>query len=75
MYMNELSSLFKTEDLKSLWERTVESQGRLTFEGFVTRLEQIGLIARKKYPKRYDYSVADLYVYGFKVKRKQGQRK
>ena len=76
-HIKELSSLFNLEDLRVLWERTVQNKNNLneSFDSFVTRLEQIGLIARKKYPKRYAYSVADLYVYGFEVKRKQGQRK
>lgn len=73
--MNELNSLFKTEDLENLWRQTIASQSELSFENFLTRLEQIGLIASRRDRKRYDYAVADLYVYGFGVRRKQGQRK
>ncbi len=73
--MNELSSLFKVEDLKLLWGDTVANQSDLSFENFLKRLEQIGLIAERKNKKRYDYAVVDLYVYGFGVKRTQGQRK
>ncbi|MCW6037501.1 P-loop NTPase [Spirulina subsalsa FACHB-351] len=73
--MNELSSLFKEEDLELLWRDTVANQSNLSFENFLKRLQQIGLIAERKNKKRYDYAVADLYVYGFGVKRRQGQRK
>ncbi|WP_017306760.1 P-loop ATPase, Sll1717 family [Spirulina subsalsa] len=73
--MNKLSSLFKEEDLELLWRDTVANQSNLSFENFLKRLQQIGLIAERKDKKRYDYAVADLYVYGFGVKRRQGQRK
>ncbi|MFZ9738099.1 MAG: MinD/ParA family ATP-binding protein [Prochlorotrichaceae cyanobacterium] len=76
--LNELSSLFKKDDLETLWKKyvlpVVETPHK-SFDKFVTRLEEIGLIATKKYSNKYDYSIADLYVYGFKVRRRQGQRK
>jgi hypothetical protein len=74
-HMNELSSLFKVEDLEQLWQRTIADKSDMSFDNFLKRLEQIGLIAKRKNNKRYDYAVADLYVYGFAVKRRQGQRK
>lgn len=73
--INELSSLFNTKDLEKLWKKTIPEQSENSFDSFVKRLEEIGLIAKKKYNKRYDYAVANLYVYGFGIKRTQGQRK
>lgn len=73
--MNELTSLFKREDLQQLWRKTVAEQSDDSFDSFVKRLKEIGIITDKKYNDRYDYAVANLYVYGFEVKRSQGQRK
>ena len=73
--ISELSSLFKTEDLEKLWNKTIGAESKQSFDSFVKRLEEIGLIAKKKYNKKYDYSVANLYVYGFRIKRTPGQRK
>ncbi|MEA5420662.1 AAA family ATPase [Spirulina sp. CCNP1310] len=73
--MNELSSLFNREELEPLCRDIIANQSHWTFESFLKRLQQIGLIAERRNKKRYGYAVADLYVYGFGVKRKQGQRK
>ncbi|NOQ63726.1 MAG: P-loop NTPase, partial [Methyloprofundus sp.] len=69
--INELSSLFNSDDLENLWKETVNEQ---SFDSFVKRLQQIGFITRKKYSK-YDYAIANLYIDGFGIQRKQGQRK
>jgi hypothetical protein len=75
-HMNELGSLFKVDELRTIWETNYSDMPLdKSFDGFVKRLEQIGVIAQKKNNARYDYSVANLYVYGFGVKRKQGQQK
>jgi hypothetical protein len=74
-HMNELRSLFEKEDLSKIWENTLASKSDISFDAFVKRLEQIGLIAPRKSHKRYDYSIANLYVYGFNVRRTPGQRK
>ena len=74
--INALNSLFKKEDLEALWIKTIQSEKPdSSFESFVIHLEQIGLIAVKKYNKRYDYSIANLYIDGFGIQRQQGQRK
>ncbi|EDZ96124.1 conserved hypothetical protein [Limnospira maxima CS-328] len=73
--MNKLSSLFNVEELEPLWRDSVANQSNWSFENFLKRLQQIGLIAERRNKKRYGYAVADLYVYGFGVKPRQGQRK
>ena len=72
--VNELKSLFYEKDLQELWKKTIPQQSKTSFDRFVKRLQEIGFLVSKKYSK-YDYAIANLYVYGFGVKRKQGQRK
>jgi cellulose biosynthesis protein BcsQ len=73
--ISELNSLFTTKDLEALWSKTIGENATQLFDTFVKRLENIGLIAKKKYHKKFEYSVANLYVYGFNIKRVAGQRK
>lgn len=70
-----LKSLFKEEELKDIWQKTIaNSEPPLAFDTFVKRLKDIGLLESKKY-SQYDYAIANLYIHGFGVTRKQGQRK
>ncbi|SJM94293.1 P-loop ATPase, Sll1717 family [Crenothrix polyspora] len=73
--ISTLSSLFKKEDLESLWNKTVKNSSQQSLDDFIKRLEQIGLLSRKKYNARYDYAIANLYIDGFGITRQQGQRK
>ncbi len=70
-----LKSLFKEDELKDIWQKTIaNSEPPLAFDTFVKRLKDIGLLESKKY-SQYDYAIANLYIYGFGITRKQGQRK
>ena len=71
--INDLSSLFYSDDLEKLWKKTITRTDQ-SFDSFVKRLQQIGFIAIKKYSK-YDFAIASLYIDGFGIQRKQGQRK
>jgi len=71
--INELSSLFIAEDLETLWRKTIGESSGQSFDVFVKRLQDIGLIAIKN--GKYDYAIANLYIDGFGIQRKQGQRK
>jgi MinD-like ATPase involved in chromosome partitioning or flagellar assembly len=73
--IGELSSLFVSSELELLWEKTVQEKPDQSFDRFVKRLETIGLIEKKKNNSKFDYAVANLYIDGFGIKRKQGQRK
>jgi hypothetical protein len=70
-----LSSLFKKEDLEELWQKTIEKESSLSFDAFIKNLKAIGLLEDKTNNKRYDYAIANLYIDGFGITRKQGQRK
>ena len=63
------------KDLEILWEKTVKGESNQSFDSFVKKLENIGLIEKKKNNSKFDYAVANLYIDGFGIKRKQGQRK
>lgn len=70
-----LKSLFKKEELEQLWQETIaNNQPSMSFDAFVKRLKDIGLLEGKKY-SQYDYAIANLYIHGFGIPRKQGQRK
>ncbi|MFZ2727008.1 MAG: AAA family ATPase [Methylococcaceae bacterium] len=71
--ISDLKSLFKKEELKELWQQTIQSQ--LPFEAFVKRLKDIGLLEERTNNPRYDYAIAKLYLDGFGIKRKMGERK
>ena len=73
--IGEISSLFMSDDLEILWEKTVKGESNQSFDSFVKKLENIGLIEKKKNNSKFDYAVANLYIDGFGIKRKQGQRK
>ena len=73
--ISTLKSLFKEDELKDIWQKTIaNSQSPLSFDAFVKRLKDIGLLESKKY-SQYDYAIANLYIHGFGIARKQGQRK
>ena len=72
---NELKSLLREEELKEFWQQHIANQDTaMTYEIFIKLLKDIGLLGIKKYSE-YQYVIADLYVYGFNIGRKQGQRK
>ncbi len=77
-FFNEIStlkSLFGEEELKVLWQKNIaNNQSPIPFDAFVKRLKDIGLLESKKY-SQYDYAIANLYIHGFGITRKQGQRK
>lgn len=73
--IGEISSLFMSDDLEILWKKTVKGESNQSFDSFVKKLENIGLIEKKKNNSKFDYAVANLYIDGFGIKRKQGQRK
>ena len=74
-HIGELSSLFKLNELEDIWKKTSLAQSGSSFDSFLKKIESIGLISKKKYNEKYDYAVASLYIDGFGVQRKQGQRK
>lgn len=73
--MSALSSLFKKEELESLWQRTIKDQSSASFDAFVKRLKAIGLLVDKTNNPKYDYAIANLYIDGFGITRQRGQRK
>ena len=73
--ISTLKSLFREEELKELWQKTIaDNQTPIPFDAFVKRLKDIGLLESKKSSK-FDYAIANLYIHGFGITRKQGQRK
>ncbi|MDI1279653.1 AAA family ATPase [Methylobacter sp.] len=73
--ISTLKSLFGEEELKVLWQKNIaNNQSPIPFDAFVKRLKDIGLLESKKY-SQYDYAIANLYIHGFGITRKQGQRK
>ncbi len=73
--ISTLKSLFGEEELKELWQKTIANNpSPIPFDAFVKRLKDIGLLESKKY-SQYDYAIANLYIHGFGITRKQGQRK
>lgn len=73
--ISRLSSLFKKEELENLWRETIENNSSVSFDAFVKRLKAIGLLEDKTNNPRYDYAIANLYIDGFGITRKQGQGK
>lgn len=74
--ISELTSLLKEEELKEFWQQTIANEkSTISYDTFVKLLKDIGILEDKKNNKRYDYAIANLYVYGFGITRKQGQRK
>jgi MinD-like ATPase involved in chromosome partitioning or flagellar assembly len=73
--ISELKSLFKEEELRKLWQQTVTIQSQLSFDAFVKRLKDIGLLEDKTNNPKFDYAIAKLYLDGFGIKRKMSERK
>ncbi|HYE37483.1 tyrosine-protein kinase family protein [Methylocaldum sp.] len=71
---NTLRSQFKREELSKVWEATSRSKYP-TFESFVTKLKDAGLLEEKKRGETYDYGIASLYIDGLGVRRVQGEKK
>jgi hypothetical protein len=73
--ISSLKSLLNEDELKDIWQKTIaDNQPPLSFDSFVKRLIDIGLLETKKY-SNYGYAIANLYIHGFGISRKQGQRK
>lgn len=73
--IGQLGSLFSDEKLKEFWQNAMQLQAQFnTFDAFLKRLKDIGLLDDKKYSKKYDYAIAPIYIDGFNI-RTMGQKK
>lgn len=73
--INELGSLFSEKQLKDFWQKSTQLQEKFnTFDAFLKRLKDIGLLDDKKYSKKYNYAIAPIYIDGFNI-RTMGQKK
>ena len=71
----ELGSLFSDEQLKDFWQKSKELQQQFnTFDNFLKCLKDIGVLKDKKYSKKYNYAIANIYIDGFNI-RTMGQKK
>lgn len=74
--ISELKSLFKENELKEFWQQTIANESPpISYDAFVKRLKDIGLLEERTNNPRYDYAIAKLYLDGFGIKRKMGERK
>ncbi|WP_204369176.1 hypothetical protein [Methylocucumis oryzae] len=73
--IGQLGSLFSDEKFKEFWQNATQLQAQFnTFDAFLKRLKDIGLLDDKKYSKKYNYVIAPIYIDGFNI-RTMGQRK
>jgi MinD-like ATPase involved in chromosome partitioning or flagellar assembly len=73
--IGELGSLFSEEKLKNFWQNATQLQAQFnTFDVFLKRLKDIGVLQDKKYSKKYNYAIANIYIDGFSI-RTMGQKK
>jgi len=71
----ELGSLFSDKQLKDFWQKSKELQQPFnTFDNFLKCLKDIGVLQDKKYSKKYNYAIANIYIDGFNI-RTMGQKK
>lgn len=71
--IGELGSLFSEEQLRTFWQKSMQSQFN-TFDVFSKRLKDIGILQQYKKSKKYDYAVSNIYIDGFGI-RTMGQKK
>ncbi|NOS88051.1 MAG: AAA family ATPase [Methylococcaceae bacterium] len=63
-----LGSLFSKEKMKDFWQKSTQLQSQFnTFDAFLKRLKDIGVLQDKKYSHKYDYSIANIYIDGFNI--------
>jgi MinD-like ATPase involved in chromosome partitioning or flagellar assembly len=73
--IGQLGSLFSDEKFKDFWQNATQLQAQFnTFDAFLKRLKDIGLLDDKKHSKKYDYAIAPIYIDGFNI-RTMGQKK
>ena len=73
--IGQLGSLFSDEKFKNFWQNATQLQAQFnTFDAFLKRLKDIGLLDDKKHSKKYDYAIAPIYIDGFNI-RTMGQKK
>ena len=71
--IGELGSLFGEPQLKEFWQRSMQAQFN-TFDIFLKRLMDIGILQKYKKSKKYDYAISNIYIDGFNI-RTSGQKK
>ncbi|MDI1292989.1 MAG: AAA family ATPase [Methylobacter sp.] len=73
--IGELGSLFSEKQLKDFWQKSTQLHAQFeTFDAFLKRLKDIGMLQDKKYSKKYNYAIANIYIDGFNI-RTMGQKK
>ncbi|MFI3190217.1 MAG: AAA family ATPase [Methylococcales bacterium] len=70
--IGELNSLFIDQQLKEFWQKSMQAQFN-TFDIFLKRLKDIGILQQYKKSKKYDYAIANIYIDGFNI-RTMGQK-
>ena len=71
--ISQLKSLFNEDELIDFWQQTIaNNESTMSYEDFVKLLKDIGLLEIKKY-SNYHYAIAQLYIHGFGITRKQEQ--
>jgi hypothetical protein len=73
--IGELGSLFSEKQLKDFWHKSTQLNEQFnTFDAFLKRLKDIGVLQDKKYSQKYNYAIANIYIDGFNI-RTMGQKK
>lgn len=73
--IGELGSLFSEKQLKDFWQKSTQLHTQFeTFDAFLKRLKDIGMLQDKKYSQKYNYAIANIYIDGFNI-RTMGQKK
>lgn len=73
--IGELGSLFSEKQLKEFWQKSTQLHTQFdTFDAFLKRLKDIGMLQDKKYSQKYNYAIANIYIDGFNI-RTMGQKK
>ncbi|MDO9140684.1 MAG: hypothetical protein Q7U38_10190, partial [Methylobacter sp.] len=73
--IGELGSLFSDKQLKDFWQKSTQLHEQFeTFDAFLKRLKDIGMLQDKKYSQKYNYAIANIYIDGFNI-RTMGQKK
>lgn len=73
--IGQLGSLFSDAKFKDFWQNAKQLQEQFnTFDAFLKKLKDIGLLDDKKHSKKYDYAIAPIYIDGFNI-RTMGQKK
>lgn len=73
--IGELGSLFSEKQLKDFWQKLTKLHEEFdTYDAFLKRLKDIGVLQDKKYSPKFNYAIANIYIDGFNI-RTMGQKK